>query len=74
MSTGLHHVSRHNGLQFAEHEEGRIGNVGKALNDKSCLMFIKGDWVEFCERLAFPAQLRNKTMVLLFSLSWEFHV
>ena len=46
--------TRHDGAPFGEEERFRLEQSDKRFPHKSMIMFLKGDWVEFSERLGYP--------------------
>ena len=55
MAAGAWPRTRHDGAPFGEEERFRLEQSDKRFPHKSMIMFLKGDWVEFSERLGYPS-------------------
>lgn len=55
-TAGIHPQRRHDGAPWSEHDvsAGRADRAGRALPMPCALIFLKGDWAEFCARLGVP--------------------
>ena len=45
---------RHDGSQWRPSDQWRADRAGERFERNACLIQIRGDWMEYCERLAFP--------------------
>ena len=54
MAAGHYPEKRHDGAVWAQDDSERATLAGTPLKFRCCLLFVKGDWAEFCERLGFP--------------------
>ena len=52
-ASGYHPMMRHDGAPF-EGDALRQEVAGSPLRMRSAILFMKGDWAEFCERFGFP--------------------
>ena len=55
LAEGVYESVRHDGQDWREGSDAhRRLNAGKRLLFRGVVLFLKGDWAEFCERLGFP--------------------
>ena len=52
---GIYPHCRHDGHAWNASDTARSEVAGKPMPMKACLLLVKGDWAEFCERLGFPS-------------------
>ena len=45
---------RHDGSEWLANNTDEAQLARNPMFMKACLIFVKGDWAEFCERLGFP--------------------
>ena len=55
LATGRYPGGRHDGLPWDPEDEARRALSGQPLRLKACLLYIKGDWMEYCSTFGFPA-------------------
>ena len=55
MARGARPTKRHDGQPFGPADDHRHRTGGQALRCKGALVYLKGDWMEFCERHGFPS-------------------
>ena len=54
LAAGVYPSSRHDGTAWQTTDSMREQLAGKAMQFKAAVVYILGDWAEFCERLGFP--------------------
>eukprot|EP00969_Alexandrium_andersonii_P237244 10472692-Alexandrium_andersonii.AAC.1 len=54
MAEGVFPSHRHDGTPWTEAEATHSAMAGKIMTFPCVLLFLKGDWAEFCERLGLP--------------------
>ena len=53
-ANGVYPMRRHDGSPFTEEEQHRADRAGSLMRLKAAVVYVKGDWAEFCERFGFP--------------------
>ena len=55
LACGIYPDLRHDGKPFGPSDIHRAECAGKPLGFKAAVLWIKGDWAEFCDRFGFPS-------------------
>lgn len=56
---GTFPTTRHDGVGWRASDSARAALAGKPMTKKACLIYLKGDWAEFCARFGFPTWNSN---------------
>lgn len=54
MAEGTHPTQRHDGEPWTSEDKERAERAGSDLGWRACLLYVKGDWMEFCSSLGLP--------------------
>ena len=64
LAAGIFPDQRHDQTEWSEQDSSRAARAGEKMR-RCALLFIKGDWMEYCERLGFPTWRSNLRPCLL---------
>ena len=58
-ASGRHPMMRHDGKPFPDTQAFRQEAAGSPLRANAAILYVKGDWAEFCERFGFPTSAHS---------------
>ena len=54
LAAGIFPAGRHDGQPWRASDEGRQGKAGEHIGFRCAVVFLKGDWSEYCHTMGFP--------------------